>query len=800
MTNRVQKNSSQPPKTANSVKTRLQRWTWATMLVFFGVFCITTMGVTLLWDFNPNGVNRQAAGEVALSDYLAPKSYTYISTVKTQQLQDEEAKRPINNVYRRDSEIINKQRESLQTILTRLNNARTGAQTEREKLFRDARLDTAQGELLLNLSDSQWQQVEQEVYTAFSIAMSRDLGPGDAPGAVASLRNAVFAPYTLSASFAALNETLRDLSVSLVTPYVRTNMVLDEEATTRKKDEARQRVRDVQVDVAKGSAVVRQGDILTPLQVEIMRELSGGRTDGSNLQVVLGTLGILTILVVALMAYAGLQVPQIFREPRMLVFVATLLLVSTFGLRLLVAEPVKGSLLPYLLPLAAVSMVTTALLDLHLGIFTGGLLALLAGFVSGSPELIAVYLAGSVAGALLIRKAERTMVFATAGFAVAVSQFMTGFFATLFAQRLTEINLPTFIFYNALNGLFSASLAFFCFSVLGRLFGVATVLQLMELSHPSHPLLRRLIQEAPGTYHHSVMVGNLAEQAAERLADNALLARVGSYYHDVGKLARPTFFIDNQNGMSNIHDTLDPCESARIIRSHVTEGVALAKKHRLPRRVTDIIEQHHGTCVIHYFYQKALKNGLDVDELDFRYPGPKPQTKVAAIVMLADGCEAAVRANVQSGRILTGAGSPIAGVQQATDPAKKHLSIEEVVGKIFDDRLKDNQLSDCDLTLRDLDVIRATFIQVLTGIYHPRIAYPDKDPKPAEVAPTVVTATVREITTELVPLSSGTATVVQTAPLSLSDTSGAADSGSETSTPEALPPRRIMSRLDKSDN
>jgi hypothetical protein len=226
------------------------------------------------------------------------------------------------------------------------------------------------------------------------------------------------------------------------------------------------------------------------------------------------------------------------------------------------------------------------------------------------------------------------------------------------------------------------------------------------------------------------------------------------------------YFIDNQGNGPNIHDTLDPRQSAKIIRSHVEDGVRLAEQHRLPKRVIDIIHQHHGTCLVSYFYNKAVNMGLDVNELDFRYAGPKPQTKIAALVMLADGSEAAVRANVQSGRIITGQ-TPAVQTLTTEQANRKMVTISEVVNKIVDDRIKDNQLDECDLTLRDIEQVRRLFIEILTSIYHPRVDYPDPaTPKPSEGQ--VVSAT----------------TVVDVTPMDLARvTTSAADGG----TPEAHP-------------
>jgi len=253
------------------------------------------------------------------------------------------------------------------------------------------------------------------------------------------------------------------------------------------------------------------------------------------------------------------------------------------------------------------------------------------------------------------------------------------------------------------NGLLSSSLTVGFFSLLGRVFGITTTLQLLELSDPTQPLLRRLLNEAPGTYHHSIMVGNLAERAAERVGADPLLVRVGAYYHDIGKLARPYFFIENQFDGRNVHDTLDPKTSARIVAAHVRDGVELAEKHKLPPRVREFITEHHGTRLVTYFYSRASQEGDGkVDASQYSYPGPKPHSKESAIVMLADSVEAVVRST------------------------KDHSAenIAALVRKVVAERVSEGQLDECDLTMRDMDEIVKAFITILIGMYHPRIEYP----------------------------------------------------------------------------
>ncbi|MGI6778672.1 MAG: HD family phosphohydrolase [Acetivibrionales bacterium] len=242
-------------------------------------------------------------------------------------------------------------------------------------------------------------------------------------------------------------------------------------------------------------------------------------------------------------------------------------------------------------------------------------------------------------------------------------------------------------------------------------FNIITPLKLLELTNPNQPLIKRLLVEAPGTYHHSLMVGNLAEVATESIRGNALLARVGAFYHDVGKLERPNFFGENQMA-DNPHDKMTPSLSTLVITSHTSDGVQIAKRYKIPMMIRDIISQHHGTTLVAYFYHKAKKGekGDAIDQNDFRYEGPKPSSKEAAVVMLADSVEAAVRSMAD----------------------KTEGKIEGLVRKIIKDKLDDGQLDLCDLTLKDLDDIAKSFMKVFSGYFHQREQYPNVKIKSVE--------------------------------------------------------------------
>src|SRR5207244_11004622 len=303
---------------------------------------------------------------------------------------------------------------------------------------------------------------------------------------------------------------------------------------------------------------------------------------------------------------------------------------------------------------------------------------------------------------------ERMVAYFVAGAEVALAMIAT-YSAFFLASRSEDLSQLSIVGFELLaNGGRPALVAVGSFALLGRLFGILTTMQLLELANPTQPLLRRLLMEAPGTYHHSIMVGNLAERAAEVIGADSLLVRVAAYYHDVGKLERPWAFIENQaDSVANVHDTLDPVASAQVIAAHVTDGVKLAEKYRLPPKVREMIPQHHGTRTISFFYQQASERSTEnVDAALFTYPGPRPQTREAAILMLSDSTEAAARA--------------------ARDHSRE--AIEHLVERIIRQRLEEAQFDDCNLPLRDLTRIKQTFVTLLTGIYHPRIPYPQSYP------------------------------------------------------------------------
>ena len=337
--------------------------------------------------------------------------------------------------------------------------------------------------------------------------------------------------------------------------------------------------------------------------------------------------------------------------------------------------------------------------DIALSFCFSALSACFAGIMSGySLSVALIFLITGIITALFTRRLRRRIQILSAGF------FAGGAQALLFWMAYPQSGLND-IMPNLFNGLICAITVTGILPLLENFFGMVTDISLLELSDFNHPLLKKMILDAPGTYHHSLIVGNLSEAAAESIQANSLLARVGGYYHDIGKLTSPEYFMENQKALSK-HEHLSPSISKMVIINHIKEGMELAKRYRLKPAIADFITQHHGSGLVYYFYRKALEE-IEQDEKimeeGFRYPGPKPASRETAIVLLADSVEAATRA--------------IAEPQGSR--------IEEVVHKVINNKFIDGQLDNCDLTLKDLEKIAKVFIHMLTGIYHGRITYPE---------------------------------------------------------------------------
>jgi cyclic-di-AMP phosphodiesterase PgpH len=505
------------------------------------------------------------------------------------------------------------------------------------------------------------------------------------------------------------NEKAVRLFYGIVRSYLVPNLLYDAQETRRRREEA---VRGVvrSFAVGKNERVVAKHDKVTNAQIEMLETMEEKRiamdlatSIGKRAWLYLGkALRVLALLALLSLALLRFQ-PKIVAAPDKLTLVFIVLSLYLVLTALIVKLP---QLDPYLIPVAFVSLVCTA----FFGIQAASLFTLFASLVivthTNLPASYAfISIMAGTAGIVSVAHLRERKKFYTILLSVSAA-YVVGIAAFGISDGMSLSAFARASLLGVANGLACTVMVMFLLPIFEAIFDVTTDFTLMELSDLNRPLLRRLVIEAPGTYHHSLMVGNLVEAVARDVGANGLQARVGAYYHDIGKLAKPEYFFENKGDNVNKHEKLTPRMSALILASHAKEGVELAKREKLPRIVVDAIREHHGTTVMAYFYQKALEydshDSVNID--DFRYPGPRPKSKETALVMLADSAEAAVRS-------LDGPTAP---------------KIRAIVQKIIEARTNDGELDDSGLTLNDIAVVREKFIQLLTGVFHSRIPYPSQ--------------------------------------------------------------------------
>ncbi len=496
----------------------------------------------------------------------------------------------------------------------------------------------------------------------------------------------------------AWTERQKRVATEIVKQFIDANVTIDAVATSVAQQAARSAVAPVQVQVVAGETVIRDGSVVSALDVEKLRAL-GLSSPGIDWPGALGLIIWALLIAGVLGLFAERYAIEAWNDDRKLTLVALTLLAVTVVTRALVPG---HTLLVYFIPYAAAAMTLTVLVSGRAALAAQVAGAMHAGIMSGQVELVAYVLVPALLGIAAVRRATTAREFAAGALFVAVGNIGVLAAFTLVGRATDPLGAAQLLLAGLISGAGAGVLAFAAMAMLGHLFRITTVFELRELSDPNHPLLRQLLLRTPGTYHHSLLVANLAERAAEVIGADPLVARVGAYYHDIGKMRNPSAFIENQTG-SNPHDDLDPLVSAGIVAAHVKDGLALAERYHLPAMIREMIPGHHGTAVVKYFFQLAEQRGQKPDESQFRYPGPRARSKEAAIVMLADGTEASVRSLEE----------------------KNPDTIRVMVDKIVGERLADGQLDESELTLRDVQRIKDAFCELLLGVYHERIPYPE---------------------------------------------------------------------------
>ncbi|MPZ98396.1 MAG: HDIG domain-containing protein [Dehalococcoidia bacterium] len=684
-------------------------------MVAFAVLVAAALFATLFPWF-PGGI-QFAEGSSVDRAILSPRERSYESEVLTEQVR-EDAAEAVDDVFVLDTDIREQQLRELDRLIAEIEAVRgtdtlsTSAKESQVRAVPGSNLSERGAATAIATSGPTWSALTDEARTSLGRALTGTIRADDVDAA----------RQRAAGLLSALLTSDQHLTVTeLVDPLIVPTLVVDQERTNLLRDEARANTLPVRVTYQRGEVVVPPGQPLSAANIEALQEF-GIRESGISPSAIAATAVLSALVGAGMAAYLAVARPPALRGTRRLLLFALFLIVpaavAKFSLPLLLPD-LDRHFLAAALPLAAGPMAAAVLLEVGSAIALTVLLAAVVVFVTAylpavdsvgeaaqleTVRLGLVVIAASIAGITFTARADRLQRYLVAGMVAAGATALV-LLATWFMDA--DRRLADFLWIGAaslVGGVLAALVAVGSFVLLSRPFGIITRVELMELAQLTHPLLRRLQDEAPGTFQHSILVGNLAERAADRIGADPLLVRVGAYYHDAGKLVAPEFFVENTPaGAPNPHDGLDPLQSTRVIQQHVTGGVEIARRERLPEAVVQFIPQHHGTRLVAYFYRRAAQSDPDIEEDLFRYPGPKPQSRETALVMLADSCEATVRASADrsAGRI------------------------REIIDATIKERIEEGQFDECDLSLRDLAIVADSYTSTLTAVFHPRVEYPE---------------------------------------------------------------------------
>ncbi|MDM5315848.1 HD family phosphohydrolase [Fictibacillus sp. b24] len=510
-----------------------------------------------------------------------------------------------------------------------------------------------------------------------------------------------------------LSYSLRNATEEITRSFIIANRTLDTEKTRQKRKEASDKVEEVVI--REGEVLVKSGSVITPEIFDRLKKV--GLLDQEMKTYPYYGLFLFVLIVMAGLYYFMKEEREKEHFRKYVTIYALLFTLTLVVMKVLSISTNLGlTSLMYAVPVAAGAMMIKMLFNEELAVVSTIIFAFSAALIFNEQTagnfnfIMSMYvLFNGISGIVFLGKTQQRSKILQAGFFVSFIAILTVASVLLLQNgKFTSLQIGLDLGCAAISGFVSAVLTLGLLPVIESSFNILSVTKLIELSNPNHPILRKVLMEAPGTYHHSIMVANLSEAACESIGANGLLARVGSYYHDVGKTKRPHFFIENQMNMENPHDKIAPQLSKTIITAHPYDGADMLRAEKIPKEIIDIAEQHHGTTLLKFFYHKAAKlTDKEVAESDFRYPGPKAQTKEVAIIGISDAVEAAVRS-----------------LSKPT-PVK----IDGIIRKIINDRLEDGQFDECDITLKELDTVAKTLTETLKGIFHSRIEYPEETKK-----------------------------------------------------------------------
>jgi putative nucleotidyltransferase with HDIG domain len=680
-----------------------------------GVLVFFTITILIVFSsFNPNMVMLKP-DEVAPRNIQSNTTSIIIDEAKTQELKNQAAAQ-VQKVYQEDTYALTTTRNEINNFFNDINDIRELDENQEDKLEElivntekeDRNVDTKNtsnemARYLVNVTADDLQQMQANAINIVNNIMAKPI--------TEETLASVFDQAAMQIDQLEYSLQAREIMKIVVINSIKPNLIFNKEATKRAIEEAMDRVKPVQKTIKAGEIIVREGNRVTAEQISILEQLGIQRTKNYSLTIVGSALFVLLTFWLTI-EFIGRNYKTIYENHQLMILVGLVFIIMLALTRFLTVikigdMPDINSLVGYLVPISAGSMLITILLNNRLAYFLTMIMALYVGLLTEGNQLfyaITAFVGGTV-GIFQVNRLNQTSDLARSGFYIAIVNIISILTLSLIGGNVTLKLILVGMTIGAVNGILSAILMIGALPYLESAFSITSMIKLLELSNPNQELLKKLLMEAPGTYHHSLMVGNLAEASAESIGANPLLVRVGAYYHDIGKLKRPDYFVENQRGFDNPHEKIAPALSALIITSHVREGVEMAREAHLPEDIISFIEQHHGTGLAKYFFSRALEEDREgsLSEDSFRYEGPKPQSKEVALVMLADSVEA--------------------GVRSLPDPTPE--KIKNMVRSLIRDKLNDGQLESCDLTFKDLDVISNLFCKSLEGLYHKRIEYPE---------------------------------------------------------------------------
>lgn len=676
------------------------------VLLFIIVFALSYL--LLITAIKPQQYSLKV-GEIPRADIKAPRD-----TIDEKATKEAEAKalEKVDKQYTQKTEVKKQAEDNVIQIFEKLNALINTADNQGAAVpsvdSEIAELKKVEG---INLSDDEYKELlnipkedlsslQKNILNILDKTYEKNIDENDEGGLNVARDNAALMIDNLN-----LGDKLTDAVKDMVKSQINPNCFYDEEKTQELIEETRKSV--AKVMIKQNQIIVKEGVPVTQDELDILSSL-GMLDDGKNTSTYLYVYLVLAVFLGMIMFleynYIDRNYSDIFKNTKKIT------LISVINLMTLVFARTIGLISPFLIPFACAPMLITLLINYKISIVVSILNVIVVSIASSfDAQVMMVGIISSILGSTLLRKMQQRndLIYSTLYISVvgAIINVSTGI---LISSNLSEVLTKSAITFmgGVLGGIFALGILPF----LEGTFNEVTTLKLLELSNPNHPLLKKLLMEAPGTYHHSMLVANLAEMASEEVGANSVIVRIGSYYHDIGKTERPYFFGENQMGVDNPHTHMTPNLSAKIIISHVKDGLELARKYNLPKVVQDIIAEHHGTTLVKYFYYTMKNNSENPDEIkeeDYRYPGPIPSSKEAGIIMLADSVEAAVRS-----------------IKEPNED-----KIKEMINNIINDKLSCGQLNDCNLTIKDVEKIKKCFLTALNGIYHHRIEYPKEKVK-----------------------------------------------------------------------